>query len=73
MKGEGPFDILAVTGHVMGGRVHAHLTFSDEEKAMGGHLEPGSHVLTFAIVTLAELLDADLSWFDRSGAYADVR
>jgi predicted DNA-binding protein with PD1-like motif len=73
MKGEGPYDILAVTGHVMGGRVHAHLTFSDEEKAMGGHLEPGSHVLTFAIVTLAELLDADLSRFDRPGAYASVR
>jgi predicted DNA-binding protein with PD1-like motif len=73
MKGEGPFDILAITGHVMGGRVHAHLTFSDEEKAMGGHLEPGSHVLTFAIVTLAELLDTDLSRFDRVGAFASVR
>ena len=73
MKGEGPFDILAITGHVMGGRVHAHLTISDEEKAMGGHLEPGSHVLTFAIVTLAELLDTDLSKFDRVGAFAAVR
>jgi predicted DNA-binding protein with PD1-like motif len=73
MKGEGPFDILAITGHVMGGRVHAHLTFSDTEKAMGGHLEPGSHVLTFAIVTLAELLDTDLSRWDRVGAFADVR
>jgi predicted DNA-binding protein with PD1-like motif len=73
MKGEGPFDILNVSGHVMGGRVHAHLTFSDEEQAMGGHLEPGSHVLTFAIVTLAELLDSDLSKFDRVGALATVR
>jgi predicted DNA-binding protein with PD1-like motif len=73
MKGEGPFDILAVTGHVMGGRVHAHLTFSDTERAMGGHLEPGCRVLTFAIVTLAELLDTDLSKFDRVGALAAVR
>ena len=73
MKGEGPFDILTVSGHVMGGRIHAHLTFSDEEQAMGGHLEPGSHVLTFAIVTLAELLDGDLSRFDRVGAFAGVR
>ena len=24
VRGEGPFDILAVTGHVLGGRVHAH-------------------------------------------------
>lgn len=73
MKGEGPFDILAITGHVMGGRVHAHLTFSDTERAMGGHLEPGSHVLTFAIVTLAELLDTDLARWDRVGAFAAVR
>ncbi len=72
MRGEGPFDILAITGQVMGGRVHAHLTFSDEEKAMGGHLEPGCHVLTFAIITLAELLDTDLSRWDRVGAFAQV-
>src|SRR5688500_4679734 len=37
IKGEGPFDILAITGLVLGGRVHAHLTFSDAEQAMGGH------------------------------------
>ncbi|MEA2525348.1 MAG: uncharacterized protein QOF73_2575 [Thermomicrobiales bacterium] len=73
IQGEGPFDILAITGHVMGGRVHAHLTFSDAEKAMGGHLEPGCHVLTFAIVTLTELLDTDLSRWDRVDAFADVR
>ena len=72
MRGEGPFDILAITGQVMGGRVHAHLTFSDEEKAMGGHLEPGCHVLTFAIVTLAELLDTDLSRWDRVGAFGEI-
>lgn len=73
IKGEGPFDILAITGHVLDGRVHAHLTFSDTEQAMGGHLEPGSHVLTFAIVTLAELLDTDLGRWDRVGAFAAVR
>jgi predicted DNA-binding protein with PD1-like motif len=73
MHGEGAYDILAITGHIMGGRVHAHLTFSDTEQAMGGHLEPGSHVLTFAIVTLVELLDTDLSRWDRVGAFADVR
>ncbi|CAA9543895.1 MAG: hypothetical protein AVDCRST_MAG49-1241 [uncultured Thermomicrobiales bacterium] len=73
MRGDGPFDILAITGHVLGGRVHAHLTFSDSEKAMGGHLEPGCQVLTFAVVTLAELLDTDLASWDRVGAFADVR
>ena len=72
VRGEGPFDILAVTGHVLGGRVHAHLTFSDTERAMGGHLEPGCRVLTFAIVALAELLGTDLARWDRVGAFADV-
>lgn len=72
VKGSGPFDILAVTGHVLGGRVHAHLTFADAERAMGGHLEPGCRVLTFAIVTLAELLGTDLARWDRVGAFADV-
>jgi predicted DNA-binding protein with PD1-like motif len=73
MKGDGPFDILAITGHVLGGRVHAHLTFSDEEKAMGGHLELGCNVLTFAVVTLVEVLDTDMSKWDKVGAFADVR
>ena len=72
VRGAGPFDILAITGHVLGGRVHAHLTFSDTERAMGGHLEPGCRVLTFAVVTLAELLDTDLARWDRVGALADV-
>jgi predicted DNA-binding protein with PD1-like motif len=72
VRGEGPVDILAITGHVLGGRVHAHLTFSDAERAMGGHLEPGRRVLTFAIVALAELLDTDLARWDRVGAFADV-
>lgn len=67
MQGEGPFDILAVTGHVFGGRVHAHLTFSNTEIAMGGHLEEGCRILTFAMVTLAETLDTDMANWDRVG------
>ena len=72
VRGEGPFDIPAVTGHVLGGRVHAHLAFADAERARGGHLEPGCRVLTFAIVTLAELLGTDLARWDRVGPFADV-
>jgi predicted DNA-binding protein with PD1-like motif len=67
MKGEGAYDILSITGFVFAGRVHAHLTFSDTEKAMGGHLEEGCHVLTFAMVTLAETLDTDMANWDRVG------
>ncbi len=55
IKGEGPYDILTVTGAILDGRVHAHVTFSDTEIAMGGHLEPGCTVLTFAMITIADL------------------
>jgi predicted DNA-binding protein with PD1-like motif len=54
IKGEGPYDILTVTGAILDGRVHAHVTFSDTEIAMGGHLEPGCTVLTFAMITIAD-------------------
>jgi hypothetical protein len=40
---------------------------SNTEKAMGGHLEEGCHVLTFAVITLAETAGADLADWDRMG------
>jgi predicted DNA-binding protein with PD1-like motif len=52
MKASGPYDILSVTGAVIDGRLHPHLSFSDSKKALGGHLEEGSLVFTFAVVTL---------------------
>ena len=67
VRGEGPFDILTVTGAVIDGRVHAHITFSNAEQAMGGHLEEGCRVLTFAIVALAETPEADFSDWDVPG------
>jgi len=66
-EGEGPFDILNVTGFILDGRVHAHLTFSNTEKARGGHLEEGCRVLTFAVITLAETPEASLGNWDRVG------
>ncbi len=47
-----PADILSVNGYIIDGRVHAHITLADGDKAFGGHLEPGTSVFTFAIVTL---------------------
>jgi predicted DNA-binding protein with PD1-like motif len=65
---DGPFDILQLTGYILDGRVHAHLTVSNTEKAIGGHLEEGCRVLTFAVVTLAEADEsADLTGWDRVG------
>lgn len=55
IRGDGPFDILTVTGAILDGRVHAHITFSNTEIAMGGHLEPGCTVLTFAMITIVDL------------------
>jgi predicted DNA-binding protein with PD1-like motif len=54
---EAPADITTMSGYVIGGRVHAHITLADGERAFGGHLEPGTEVFTFAIVTLGILGD----------------
>jgi len=63
--GEGPYDLTAVNGYVVGGRVHAHVTFSDDKKALGGHLEPGTTTYTFVIVSLGVLpASVDLSRVD---------
>ena len=65
---QGPQDLLNVNGYVMDGRVHAHIVFSDNQKGLGGHLEPGTTVFTFAIITLGVLPDgADLTRFDEPG------
>lgn len=67
VRGEGPFDILSITGIVIDGRVHAHITFSDTEIAMGGHLEEGCRVLTFCMVHLAALDDVGFGGWDTPG------
>lgn len=64
IEGVGAFDILTVTGAIAAGQVHAHITFSTPHVAMGGHLEEGCEVLTFALVTIAEIPDADLTGWD---------
>ena len=67
-KDEGPFDILMLTGAIIEGRVHAHITFSNTEKALGGHLEEGCRILTFGVATLAETDDIDLTDWDHVGS-----
>ncbi|HUJ09788.1 MAG TPA: PPC domain-containing DNA-binding protein [Verrucomicrobiae bacterium] len=60
-----PADLVSVNGYVVDGRVHAHVTLANADKAFGGHLEPGTEVFTFAIVTIGVLNDkADLSRVD---------
>lgn len=67
LSGEGPFDILAITGAILDGRVHAHITFSDKERAMGGHVHEGCTILTFGLAVIADTPKADLSDWDRMG------
>jgi uncharacterized protein len=60
-----PADLIGMNGYIMDGKIHAHVTLANPDKAFGGHLEPGTNVFTFAIVTLGILKDgADLSHLD---------
>ncbi len=60
-----PADLIGMNGYVIDGKVHAHMTLATPDQAFGGHLEPGTSVFTFAIVTIGVLNDAaDLSRVD---------
>ena len=65
IKKDIPADVTNITGYIIDGRVHAHLTLSDEHLAIGGHLEPGTNVFTFCVITIAVLDDnTSLKRFD---------
>jgi uncharacterized protein len=60
-----PADLIGMNGYIMDGRIHAHVTLANPDRAFGGHLEPGTNVFTFAIVTLGVLKEGtDLSHLD---------
>jgi hypothetical protein len=60
-----PADIISVNGYVFDGRLHPHITLTTGEQAFGGHLEPGTNVFTFAIITLGVFGDdIDIHRFD---------
>lgn len=60
-----PADIVSMNGYVLNGRVHPHITLSTGDHAFGGHLEPGTNVYTFALLTIGILnTNADFSRFD---------
>ena len=71
-KDEKASDIVNINGLITDGRVHAHIIHSDINTAFGGHLESGVEVLTFAIITLAEV-DYDFKGFDTTGNIEDLR
>lgn len=58
-------DVAGMSGYIMDGRVHAHVTLATPDKAFGGHLEANNPVLTFAIITIGVLPDSlDLTRLD---------
>lgn len=60
-----PADIISMSGVVINGRVHPHITLANADHAFGGHLEADTTVFTFAVVTLGVLDDTvDLSRLD---------
>lgn len=60
-----PADIVNMNGYIIEGRVHAHLTLANADHAFGGHLETGTSIFTFVIVTIGILDDAlDLKRID---------
>lgn len=50
-----PADIISMSGAVINGRVHPHITLANADHAFGGHLEADTTVFTFAVVTLGVL------------------
>ena len=59
-----PSDLVCMNGYVINGRIHAHMTLGTPERVIAGHLEPGTTVFTFAIITIGVMNDADLSKVD---------
>jgi predicted DNA-binding protein with PD1-like motif len=60
-----PADVISMNGYIINGRIHAHITLATPDRAFGGHLEPGTTVFTFGIVTLGVMSDgADFTNLD---------
>jgi predicted DNA-binding protein with PD1-like motif len=63
-KSDQPLDVIGIQGLVIDGRVHAHISFSDERNGFGGHLEEGCRALTFTVVAVGEVTDIDVAEWD---------
>lgn len=59
-----PADLVSMSGYVIDGRLHPHMTLATPDRVIAGHLEPGTEVFTFAAVTIGVMNDADLRRVD---------
>ena len=59
-------DLIGMNGLIVNGAIHAHIMMGIGDKALAyaGHLEPGSEVLTYAIVTVGVMDHTDLGRVD---------
>jgi predicted DNA-binding protein with PD1-like motif len=54
-KYEGPFELLSLSGVIVGGEPHVHAVVSNPQGAYGGHLERGNKVLYLCEVAIGVL------------------
>jgi uncharacterized protein len=57
-------DLVSMNGYVIEGKLHPHVTLATPDKVIAGHLEPGTEVFTFAIVTIGVMNDVDFRHLD---------
>ena len=62
-----PADLDSVSGYIINGKVHAHLVLGTGDKTIAGHLEPGTEVFTYVVVTVGVLGGVDLSRVEDKG------
>jgi predicted DNA-binding protein with PD1-like motif len=62
-----PADLVSMNGYVIEGKLHPHITLATPDKVIAGHLEPGTEVFTFAIVTIGVMNDVDFRHLDEKG------
>jgi predicted DNA-binding protein with PD1-like motif len=57
-------DLVSMNGYIVHGHVHAHVMLGTGDKAVAGHLDAGTEVFTFAIVTVGVMNGTDLGGVD---------
>jgi predicted DNA-binding protein with PD1-like motif len=60
----GAADLVSMNGYVIEGKLHPHITLATPDRVIAGHLEPGTEVFTFAIVTIGVMNDVDFRRLD---------
>jgi len=58
---DGPLEVNSVDGIIANGKLHAHISVSDNRGTYGGHLELGSPILYLAEIVLAEIVGASFN------------